>query len=182
MAMGLFGRISALAANLLALNGCDQMVKVTDVYRLPLFSKEIVLQAAAKGVLVAEVYGSPFKQAVEPLGSISTLNLPGGCSPGRLAPYTGPVGDPYAVEGLIRIILTFNTERLGPGRDHACKRPDILKPGPATGDKTRVSANLCTGEESISSLVAESPTPDDFNAKRYRDLKRQVMVNLLPNR
>ena len=182
MRWGMLARVSAVIAKLLVLAGCEDMVKVTDVYRLPLYGKSTVLQAAAQGRLVAEVYGSPFRSEVDPLAVIQTLTLPGGFSPNRIVPYSGPTDDIDAVSGLIRIVLVFNANRLGPGRDNACRNPTRLGPGSARGDRTRVAANLCAGHESISSLVAEAPTPDGFSDRRYAELMNQVMVNLLPNR
>ena len=138
------------------------------------YTPTVLNYASTRGGILVDVTGNPFDAPQEDLEQAITQSMTGAHFGQTIAFVTTPPED-FAVP--YRVVLVFDaaqhhTELKLCRFDHGI--------APQTGDKVRVHAALCANESPLTAVSGEVGEASDPGDPRFRQLIRQITVNLLP--
>ncbi len=162
----------------LALGACANtgFVVVTNVTQISGFSMGHVQYAAALGEVFVEIRGNAFDSQSDDYEEAiaSTLRLPASYPRARIT--TRPSGDARVTQ---RLAFVFNPNRT-PGAALMCDGIDRIPLAPS-GAETHVQAAFCSGSRRLAEAHAVGPAGTGPEDPAFKNLMRQVMLNLLRN-
>ncbi len=138
------------------------------------YTPTVLNYAATHGGILTEVTGNPFDAPQEDLEQAITQSMSGSHFGPRVAFVTTP---PEAFSSPYRVVLVFDA-----AQNHTDLKLCRFDHGiaPQTGDKVRVHAALCANESPLTAVSGEVGEASDPGDPRFRQLIRQITVNLLP--
>ncbi len=138
------------------------------------YTPTVLNYASTRGGILVDVTGNPFDDPQEDLEQAITQAMTGAHFGVRVAFITTPPEDfasPY------RVVMVFDA-----AQNHTNLKLCRFDHGidPQTGEKVRVHAALCTNESPLTAVSGEVGEASDPGDPRFRQLIRQITVNLLP--
>ncbi len=138
------------------------------------YTPTVLNYAATHGGILTEVTGNPFDAPQEDLEQAVTQSMTGSHFGPRVAFVTTP---PEEFSSPYRAVLVFDAAQHHPELK-LCRFDHGINP--QTGDKVRVHAALCANESPLTAVSGEVGEASDPGDPRFRQLIRQITVNLFP--